>query len=569
MHRRLKQEEIPERIGSHYRVLAELGEGGMGSVFLAEDERIAGSRIALKLVAQTGRLYDQSRRRFERETQLMNELGQDLDAAVRGGGFLQVKEWGRDGPYLYLAMSLVPNARPLDLAGGSSRVRLLRLVTACRLVMRAHERGIIHRDLKPGNFLQSERGRIYLSDFGLAKVLAKRRRRTRTPELTTEPGVAIGTPAFMPPEQFEDVRSVDERADVFALGVMLFLALSGRYPYGSRGKTEVEAHQRRVLEGHASVPRPGEHAEAEVPPELDELCVRALEPDRDERLGSVRELLHGIEAFLRKDKASRPSPLPRTEEPPALPPERSALPRLLLAGGVLTVAAAAVYWLPLVRLGVSADPPHPRFSFSPIPCAEEPDGSGPEIAGRPVNLEDYGWFEEHGGEHATPKCPVIHGLGRPAGGGTLQSDPPGRIEGTKWRDAECFAHCLDAVYRDAEARYRIRLPSPDEWLLSQDSPWSLAQLLDRPNGVRTELTGGPDRTGVVEWVQPVAAGEPAGPRGGPRPRVRVLGCGWERAAGDPDGPRTYFLYAPADRPGDPPEGRSHSGVGFRLVREPR
>lgn len=280
---------IGVRVAGRYLIVRKLAEGGMGAVYEAQDEKF-GARVALKIAAGSA---EAQRRRFRREARLGNHLG-------RSSGFVRAFDWGEldDGFRFYLAMDLVPDASPLDLESGELSDRLRRFEVACELVAAAHAQGVIHRDLKPANFLQTESA-ILLGDFGLAKVVGTPEDYDDAPEVVTrvsltQPGVAMGTPLFMPPEQFEDLRSVDERADVYALGAMLFLALTGQYPYPGRTPLEILSRQMRTQAGSEGPPTPRNFAD--VSESIDRLCRAAIDLRVEERIASVSALLQGLRA---------------------------------------------------------------------------------------------------------------------------------------------------------------------------------------------------------------------------------------------------------------------------------
>lgn len=301
-------------IAARYRIERLLGRGGMGAVYLARDAR--GGRVALKVIAAVGPGRDQTRRRFEREARIGERLG-------RLAGFVRAHAWGDHGEiHLYLALDLVEGARPLDLKGGALRVRLERFERAARLVARAHAEGVVHRDLKPANLLQGSDGAIWLSDFGLAK-LAGEGEALAAEDPTeldlTASRAALGTPRYMAPEQFADARRVDARADVYSLGVMLFYALTGAFPYEARGVGEYVAHHTRVALGQRPAPRPRERS-ARVAAALDDLCAQALAVDPERRLPSVEALLAALAAARsRPARAARSRPRRRDEAQPSLP----------------------------------------------------------------------------------------------------------------------------------------------------------------------------------------------------------------------------------------------------------
>ena len=201
-------------------------------------------------------------------------------------------DWGQiDEVRLYLVMNLIEGAKPLDLRSGERTARLARWRQSAEIVRAAHEAGVIHRDLKPANFLQAPSGAVSLTDFGLAKVVGE----TEDVDVRatiTRTGAGFGTAPYMPPEQLEDSRHADERADVYALGCMLFQALIGQLPYPGASPSEVISGQMKVRAGLGPPPIP-RYFDATVPRALSEVCARAITLDPEKRLRSVAELLAG------------------------------------------------------------------------------------------------------------------------------------------------------------------------------------------------------------------------------------------------------------------------------------
>jgi len=279
-------------VAERYQVEGVLGQGGMGAIYRARDLKF-GDPVALKVAAGAGAAYDEFRARFQREARIGNRLG-------KLPGFVRAIDWGElpDGVRLYLAMDLVEDAGPLDLAGGPRRARVERLLQAARLVADAHRAGIVHRDLKPANFLQAADGTISLTDFGLAK--ADWIEAPLDAALTggvTRSGLGFGTPVYMGPEQFEDAKRADRRADVYALGVMLFQALTGELPFPGGDFRSIWAKQERVRSGTAPAPRPRD-LDPSGPEDLDALCARAIALEVDARLPDADALVAGLEAAL-------------------------------------------------------------------------------------------------------------------------------------------------------------------------------------------------------------------------------------------------------------------------------
>lgn len=275
-------------VQGRYRIERELGSGGMGTVYLAVDLELE-REIALKVTAAAGRGKDEFRARFEREAAIGCALGQEP-------GFVRAFDWGElpDKRTLYMAMDLVRGGQALDLKRGSLLERLRRLEAAAERVARIHSLGVVHRDLKPTNFLVDEQGVTWLLDFGLAKIRGESGEGGFTEAAVdlTRTGVGMGTPAFMPPEQFEDAKAVDPRGDVYALGVMLFYALTGTVPYPGDTALEIFKRQMDVRSG-GRAPRPRDTASM-VSLGLDALAAEATALDPDKRTSSAAVFLSAL-----------------------------------------------------------------------------------------------------------------------------------------------------------------------------------------------------------------------------------------------------------------------------------
>jgi serine/threonine protein kinase len=269
---------VDEPIAGRFRVEKELGRGGMGAVYLAHDEYID-EAVALKVATAGGVAHDEFRLRFEREARIGELLG-------REDGFVRTYAWGElDDGALYAAMDLVPDAGELDLEEGTLHERLQRLHQVAEIVGRAHAKGVIHRDLKPGNVFVGSDGRPWLGDFGLAKHEGEEANDSALDMTLTHTGVAMGTPYFMPPEQFEDAKTADKRADVYALGVMLYYTLTGTYPYVGVSAAQILSNQLKVR--FQSSPQPRARDAVEVAPALDTLCAEATAIDLERRIPSA------------------------------------------------------------------------------------------------------------------------------------------------------------------------------------------------------------------------------------------------------------------------------------------
>jgi serine/threonine-protein kinase len=226
---------------SHYRILEPLGEGGMGTVYLAEDT-LLGRRVAIKFPSLDSESHDY-RARFLREARAASELSHSAIATLFDYG---ETEEGR--PFLVMELA---RGRPLTELMQQGELNLQRAVAIvieiATALIEAHARGVIHRDIKPSNIMIDDDGQVKVLDFGLAKQLNKEYVGSAAPEartlLSTETrsGVVLGTPAYLSPEQATGA-AVDGRSDLFALGTLLYEAITGRTPFGGNSFIEIAAN---------------------------------------------------------------------------------------------------------------------------------------------------------------------------------------------------------------------------------------------------------------------------------------------------------------------------------------
>ena len=278
---------VPEIIGD-YRILALLGEGGMGTVYQAEQmhpHRI----VALKMI-RPGISNDKVLRRFKREAEALGRLqhqgiAQIYEAGTADSGF---------GPQPYFAMEYIQGQRLREYAidrNLTTPERLDLMVQVCEAVHHAHQRGIIHRDLKPGNILVDADGRAKILDFGVALLTDSDVHATRQ----TDMGQLIGTLAYMSPEQvLANSQDLDIRSDVYALGVILYELLASKMPYATHGKAVHEVVQ--AIREEEPAPLSAVHTSYRG--DIDTIVAKALEKDKTRRYASAAELAGDIRRHL-------------------------------------------------------------------------------------------------------------------------------------------------------------------------------------------------------------------------------------------------------------------------------
>jgi serine/threonine protein kinase/Flp pilus assembly protein TadD len=270
---------------SHYDVLADLGAGGMGMVYLAHDTRL-GRDVAIKVLPTDRPLSDTARRRFRREAMAASALNHP--------NIITIYEVNSEGSTDFIVMEYVRGAtlssvlKKRTLPFSESIRYCIQIADA---LTKAHAAGIIHRDLKPGNIMVTEDGLVKVLDFGLAKfdpAMATGDGETRDAEAThqltlTQPGAVTGTVAYMSPEQARGDR-VDARSDIFCLGIVMFEMFSGHLPFTGPNSIAL------LHNLHFSPPRDLTQLRPDVPKPLVALISRMLEKKTEKRIQTMAEV---------------------------------------------------------------------------------------------------------------------------------------------------------------------------------------------------------------------------------------------------------------------------------------
>lgn len=262
------------RVG-RYRVLSRLGSGGAGRVYRARD-LVCLRDVALKLM-HANRDERVQLARLRREVELLGRLSHPAIVPVLDSGTAMTDA----GPTHYLVMPLISgdNLRR-SLAGLDAAQRLLVMRRVTEAVAHAHAQGVIHRDIKPSNILLPDPAEPMVTDFDLARLGA-------SPGTITREGAIVGTPCFMPPEQaLGQNERVGPHSDVWSLGVLLCLLLTGELPFRGRTIGELFAsllRRKPILADHR------------VPPALRRVCVRALAKEPGRRYADAQEMAAALE----------------------------------------------------------------------------------------------------------------------------------------------------------------------------------------------------------------------------------------------------------------------------------
>jgi serine/threonine protein kinase len=328
---------------AHYRILSKLGEGGMGTVYVAEDT-LLGRRVAIKSLKIGSVPSHQSyRARFLREARAASRLNHPHIATVHDFGETE------DGqPYLVmelidgrsLSTLLREESLPVDRAVGIVK----QVVEA---IAEAHRHGIVHRDIKPSNVVLNQRNEVKILDFGLAKHTEPKIGEEQSTTQTLE-GVMVGTPAYVSPEQAVGA-PVDERSDIFSIGTLLYEILTGVRAFSGNTVGEIFAQIIRDNPPQPSQLNPG------VSHELDRITLKALAKKTEDRYQSAEDLLDDLNAL-----ALRPTPAPSLKARSSIASQIAPRTAALIVSALLLVVLLSFLWTLVWRAKSSGPSPEAK-----------------------------------------------------------------------------------------------------------------------------------------------------------------------------------------------------------------
>jgi serine/threonine protein kinase len=319
----IKELAIGTTFARRYQIIEELGKGGMGKVYKALDREVE-EKVALKLIKPEIAAEEKTIKRFRNELRFARKISHK--------NVCRMFDLNKEGDTHYITMEYVPGE---DLKSSLRRMGPLSVGKAviiakqvCEGLEEAHRLGVVHRDLKPQNIMIDREGNARIMDFGIARSLEAKG--------ITEEGLIIGTPEYMSPEQVEG-KKVDQRSDVYSMGVILYEMVTGRVPF--EGKTPLSVASKHMTQ----VPVEPRELNAQIPEDLSRVIMKCMEKEKEGRYQGTVELLSDLKKIEKG--------IPSTER---IVPEKKPLTskEITLTFGLKKVLIPAVVIVAVVIIGI-------------------------------------------------------------------------------------------------------------------------------------------------------------------------------------------------------------------------
>lgn len=278
----MSEELIGKKIGQ-YKILEEIGRGGMATVYRAHQSSI-NRDVAIKILPSQFARDPNFKKRFRREARAI--------AALEHVHILPLHDFGTENGYTYMAMRYIKGGTLSNLMGKKlSYERIVQIIgDIAKALDYAHSQGVIHRDIKPSNILIDNQGEALLTDFGIAKIVTDLPGGTRI----TTTGHVLGTPEYIAPEQAE-TGNIDGRSDIYSLGVVMYELLTGRPPYQAKTPLAIV-----LMHVNDEPPPPPRSVKPAIPEQLEKIVLKAMAKDPKDRFRTAGKMEQALKQALRE-----------------------------------------------------------------------------------------------------------------------------------------------------------------------------------------------------------------------------------------------------------------------------
>ena len=268
---------------ANYKIVGQLGKGGMGDVYKAIQEPL-GRTVALKVMLNQGDNDEESVKRFETEARAISRLNHN--------NIVSLYEYGEESGLHYFAMQYVDGKDLNEILKKEKKIPIPIVMDFAKQISRgllyAHNQGIVHRDIKPHNILIDRDGNCLISDFGIAQIFKERR--------ITVTGKAVGTPEYMSPEQAKGGK-LDQQTDIYSLGILLYEMVTGEPPFTGQNPVSVAYNQVH------SQPLPPSLKCKSIPKRLELVILKALKKDKKERYQNISTMLDDLDTVVYEEES--------------------------------------------------------------------------------------------------------------------------------------------------------------------------------------------------------------------------------------------------------------------------